>query len=69
MSLSIVPLKNNILVDYKRNETKETIINRLKELNLDPGKYKLDIEYLTFVCNCIEFLVNKKDKIDKKSCC
>jgi hypothetical protein len=66
MNLSLVPLKNNILVDFKRNEIKTLIINRLRELNLDPAKYKLDVEYLTLVCNLIEHLVHKKDKIEKK---
>ena len=66
MSLSLVPLKNNILVDFKKNDIKSSIINRLRELNLDPNKYKLDVEYLTLVCNLIEHLVHKKDKIDKK---
>jgi len=66
MSLSIVPLKNNILNDFKKNEIKTSIINRLRELNLDPTKYKLDAEYLTLICNLVEHLVVKKDKIDKK---
>lgn len=65
MSLEIVSLKNNILKDVKYNEVKTKIINRLTELNLINPNYKNDQEYLLLVCNLIEFLITKKDNIDK----
>lgn len=65
--LSLIPLKNNLLSDFKYNEIKTKILNRLTELNLANSKYKLDIEFLTLCCNLIEHLVFKKNKIDKKT--
>jgi hypothetical protein len=67
MSLTIVPLKNNILLDVKVNDIKASIIKRIQELGLDNIKYKLDAEFLTLVCNLVEHLVIKKDGIQKKS--
>lgn len=67
MSLTIVPLKNNILLDVKVNDIKASIIKRIQELHLDDVKYKLDAEFLTLVCNLVEHLVIKKDGIPKKS--
>ena len=66
MGLEIVSLKNNILNDVKKSEVKNKIINRLVELNLNDIKYKLDNEFLLLVCNLVEHLVVKADKLDKK---
>ena len=66
MSLEIVELKNNILIDVKYNEVKKKVIDRIVELGLNNIKYKLDNELLNLVCNLIEHLVKKKDKISKK---
>lgn len=67
MNLQIVPLKNNILVDFKKQDIKNKIIERINELKLNVPLYKNDNEFLTLVCNLIEFLVNsKKDNINKK---
>ena len=66
MSLEIVELKNNILVDVKYNEVKKKVIDRIIDLGLNNIKYKLDNELLNLVCNIIEHLVKKKDKISKK---
>lgn len=65
MSLNIISLKNNILYDVKRLEIKKKIIDRINELNLTDQKYKNDNEYLLLVCSLIEFLVSKKDNINK----
>ena len=66
MNLQIVPLTNNILVDFKKQDIKNKIIERIQELKLNLPLYKNDIEFLTLVCNLIEFLVkSKKDNIDK----
>ena len=64
--LQIVPLKNNLLVDWKKNDVKSKIISRINELNINVSQYKNDNEFLTLVCNLVEYLVIKKDNIDKK---
>lgn len=66
MSLALVPLKHNILLDVKVAEIKSSIITRINDLRLTDIKYKLDAEFLTLVCNLVEFLVHKKDGISKK---
>ena len=66
MNLQIVPLTNNILVDFKKQDIKTKIIERIHELNLNLPLYKNDQEFLTLVCNLIEYLVkSKKDNINK----
>ena len=64
--LAIIPLRNNLLVDYKYIETKNQIISRLGELHLCDAKYKNDNQLLNLVCELIEHLIVKKDKISKK---
>jgi hypothetical protein len=64
--LAIIPLRNNLLVDYKYTEAKNQIISRLGELHLCDAKYKNDNQLLNLVCELIEHLVIKKDKISKK---
>jgi hypothetical protein len=64
--LQIIPLKNNLLVDWKKQDIKTKIISRINELNINVSKYKTDNEFLTLVCNLVEYLVNKKDNISKK---
>ena len=64
--LQIIPLRNNLLVDYKYTETKNKIIARLNELYLCDAKYKNDNQLLNLICELIEHLVIKKDKINKK---
>jgi len=66
MSLDVVPLKANILNDYKRSEIKNKIISRVNELNLPISQYKGDNEFLVLICNLIEYLIVKKDNINKK---
>ena len=66
LNLQIVPLTNNILVDFKKQDIKTKIIERIHELNLNLPLYKNDQEFLTLVCNLIEYLVkSKKDNINK----
>ena len=64
--LQIVPLKNNLLVEWKKNDVKSKIISRINELNINVSQYKNDNEFLTLICNLVEYLVVKKDNIDKK---
>jgi hypothetical protein len=67
MDLSLIPLKNNLLVDAKYNTVKQTIIERIVSLGLQDQKYKTDNEFLTLVCNLIENLITKKDKVSKQN--
>lgn len=64
--LQIIPLRNNLLIDFTYNDIKVKVINRLIELHLNQSKYKNDTEFLNLVCNLIEHLVKKSDKINKK---
>lgn len=64
--LSIIPIKNTLFTDFRFNEVKTAIVNRLTELGMIELKYKLDNEFLTLLVNMIEHLVLKKDKINKK---
>lgn len=64
--LSLISLKNNLLVDATYNKVKNVVINRVNELGLVDQKYKLDSEFCALVCNLIEHLIAKKDKINKK---
>jgi len=64
--LQIIPLKNNLLLDWKKQDVKTKIISRVNELNINVSQYKKDNEFLTLICNLIEYLVTKKDNINKK---
>jgi hypothetical protein len=64
--LQLIPLRNNLLVDYKYTEAKNQIISRLGELHLCDGKYKNDNQLLNLICELVEHLIVKKDKIVKK---
>lgn len=64
--LQIIPLKNNLLLDFRQNEVRTKVIARLHELGLSNQQYKMDNELLTLVCNLVEHLVAKKDNISKK---
>lgn len=64
--LQIIPLRNNLLLDFKRNEVKGKITTRIQELGLVDVKYKTDSELLSLICSLVEHLVSRKDKIDKK---
>jgi len=65
--LSVISIKNGLFTDYRFNEVKLAIVKRLTDLNMIQLKYKLDNEFLTLLTNLIEYLVVKKDKIDKKA--
>jgi hypothetical protein len=62
----LVPLKNGLFTDFRIDQVKKLICGRLHELNMVNAKYKLDNEFLTFLTNMIEILVDKKDKINKR---
>lgn len=65
-NLQIIPLKNNLLVDWKKQDVKAKIITRITQLNINVPLYKNDNEFLSLICNLVEYLVVKKDNIDKK---
>jgi hypothetical protein len=64
--LSVITIKNGLFTDFRFNEVKLAIVKRLTELNMIHLKYKLDNEFLTLLTNMVEYLVSKKDKINKK---
>ena len=64
--LTLIPVKNGLYTDFRLDQVKTKIVNRLQELNMMNEKYKMDNEYLTLLVNMIEHLVMKKDKINKK---
>lgn len=66
VDLSIVPIKNSLANDVKRIEVKTKIIERINQLNLNLASYRLNNEFLLLVLNLIEYLVVKKDNINKK---
>jgi len=66
MQLEIIPLKNNILQEVRFNEVKDTIVLRLQHLKLLDKKHMLDPEFLIYLMSSIEYLVNKKDKLNKQ---
>jgi hypothetical protein len=64
--LTLVSLRNNILLDVKRQAYKKKILERIVGLGLDHSKYAHDQEFILLVCNIIEHLVKKSDSIPKK---
>jgi len=64
--LQIIPLKNNLLLDWKKQDVKTKIISRVNELNMNLTNYKTDYEFIILICNLVEYLVSKKDNINKK---
>ena len=64
--LQIIPLKNNLLLDWKKQDVKTKVISRINELNVNITQYRNDNEFLTLICNLVEYLVTKKDNINKK---
>ena len=65
--LSLVAVQNQLGTDIKRNEVRKKIIERVTELGLNNVDYKHNQELLLLVCNLAEFLIVKKDKIDKSA--
>jgi hypothetical protein len=66
MSLNIVPIEKSILIEFKKQDIKTKIIERLQELKLNISLYKNDSDMLILITNLIEYLVLKKDSINKK---
>ena len=67
MSQLLIKPQNNLLTDYKKNEIKAAIVERLKEMfKNNILQYKFDNEFLLLTCSLIEYYVKKKYNIDKK---
>ena len=49
--LQIIPLKNNLLLDWKKQDVKTKVISRINELNVNITQYRNDNEFLTLICN------------------
>ena len=64
--LSLVSIQNQLGVDIKKNDVKQKILSRVTELGLNNSNYKNNQELLLLICNLVEFLLKKKDKISKK---
>jgi hypothetical protein len=61
----IIPVKNHLLKNVKIDEVIGQIRKRVEALP-NYAQYKNDVEFLLLVCNMLEHLIVKKDKIDKK---
>ena len=67
MSQLLIKPQNNLLKDYKSNEIKTAIVERLKTMfKNNIQQYKFDNEFLLLTCSLIEYYVKKKYNIDKK---
>lgn len=45
------------------------IVARIRALSLDKGHYKHDVKVLLWICVCLESLISKENKVDKKKMC
>jgi hypothetical protein len=50
----------------EKNDVKNKIIGRVNELNINISNYKTDNEFIILICNLVEYLVSKKDNVNKK---
>lgn len=64
--MEFVPIKNSIYRDVRLTEVISKVVERLNELHLIERKYVGDGEFILFLMNLVENIVEKKDKIDKK---
>ena len=51
------------------DKIQDQIVSRIKSLSLDKGQYKHDIKVLLWICVCLESLISKENKVDKKKMC
>lgn len=61
----IIPAKNHLFKSLRVNEIKDAVIKRIQSFP-NYQQYKNDVEFLLLVCNMLEHLVNKGEKINKK---
>jgi hypothetical protein len=65
--MDLIPLRNGLFHDVRLNEIIGTVVGRLNELKLIDRRYVGDAEFVLYLMNILEHLVEKKDKIDKKA--
>jgi hypothetical protein len=65
MDALVVKPKNSLKRDLKVAQIKDQVVARLREFK-DLHKYKHSNEYLNLAVNLIEYLVIKKDGVNKK---
>jgi hypothetical protein len=65
MDTLVVKPKNSLKRDLKVAQIKDQVVARLREFK-DLHKYKHSNEYLNLAVNLIEYLVIKKDGVNKK---
>lgn len=51
------------------DKIQDQVVARIKSLSLDKGHYKHDVKVLLWVCICLESLITKENKVDKKKLC
>lgn len=67
-SLSLVPLKRSLLTFTSKHQLVEGIVNQVSSIG-DLNCLKRDLEFLLYVCRCVETESSEykgKDKLDKK---
>jgi hypothetical protein len=64
-NLDLIAITPSLAIEIKQNEIKAKIVERLTELKLIDGKYKMNNDILLLICNLVEHLVKDK-KIKKK---
>lgn len=67
-SLSLVPLKRSLLTFTSKHQLVEGIVNQVSSIG-DLNCLKRDLEFLLYVCRCVETEASEykgKDKLDKK---
>ena len=64
--LEIVNITKSLASTIKQVKVKEQIVNRIRELKLDNAEFKNKQEILLLICNLIEYLIKKADKISKR---
>ena len=67
MDLTLISAKHTLATDVKYNQVKCQILDRIDALRLRDGKYKFDANLLNLVCELVEYLIVKSDKVDKKA--
>lgn len=65
-NLGLITLRNGLLKDFRYNDVKSKVIARIQELKLNDGRYKNDAEMLVLICNLLEYMISKKDRLPKK---
>ena len=63
--MEIVKFKNSLLKVCKIADISKTIVNQLKEKNLNLNDLRFDLELTTYICNVVENEISDAEKEDK----